>query len=407
MSTSLITQCPHCRTSFRVNQAQLSAARGAVRCGACLQVFSALQHLVGGQPPAVPAASAAPASRPAAAPSASPAARTAEPARPATPPAAAQAPSQPASAPPKDDTLWIHDDLDLDGLDLDEELARLEQEEMQLSSEFLSLESAPKPADRMLTGSEEPRDPLDEGWAEALLNEAGEHPASPVDEDEPVESFSAVDEEPAFGAADDDEPTAAALDEEDDPDGRREPSLGDPTLAQLSNEPLRLTWERPRRPWGRWLGWTALNLIAAGALFAQYASYNFAELARQDSWRPWFEQLCPSLGCRVPSKVDVSQIRSSNLLVRAHPSHPKALVVDAILYNRAPFAQPFPLLEMRFTDLNGQVLASGRFRPSQYLAGELAGQAEMPPQTPIRIALEILDPGPQAVNYSLNFLSPE
>src|SRR5690606_16468204 len=101
MSTSLITQCPHCRTSFRVNQAQLSAARGAVRCGACLQVFSALQHLVGGQPPATPAA---PVSRPAATPSASPAARTAEPARSATPPAAVQptAPGQPTPAPSKD-----------------------------------------------------------------------------------------------------------------------------------------------------------------------------------------------------------------------------------------------------------------------------------------------------------------
>ena len=36
MSASFITQCPHCLTSFRVNQAQLGAANGAVRCGACL-----------------------------------------------------------------------------------------------------------------------------------------------------------------------------------------------------------------------------------------------------------------------------------------------------------------------------------------------------------------------------------
>ncbi|PWU27451.1 hypothetical protein DK254_26155, partial [Pseudomonas sp. RW407] len=39
MSDSFITQCPHCLTSFRVNQAQLGAANGAVRCGACLKVF--------------------------------------------------------------------------------------------------------------------------------------------------------------------------------------------------------------------------------------------------------------------------------------------------------------------------------------------------------------------------------
>ncbi|WP_257014027.1 MJ0042-type zinc finger domain-containing protein, partial [Pseudomonas aeruginosa] len=42
MSESVITQCPHCSTSFRVNDAQLGAANGAVRCGTCLKVFNAL-----------------------------------------------------------------------------------------------------------------------------------------------------------------------------------------------------------------------------------------------------------------------------------------------------------------------------------------------------------------------------
>ncbi|MBS7726060.1 zinc-ribbon domain-containing protein [Pseudomonas lalucatii] len=45
MTESFVTQCPHCRTSFRVNQAQLGAAHGAVRCGACLHVFNAAQQL--------------------------------------------------------------------------------------------------------------------------------------------------------------------------------------------------------------------------------------------------------------------------------------------------------------------------------------------------------------------------
>ena len=100
-------------------------------------------------------------------------------------------------------------------------------------------------------------------------------------------------------------------------------------------------------------------------------------------------------------------IKSSNLVVRSHPQFPDALVVDAILYNRASFTQPFPLLELRFADIQGQLLASRRFKPGEYLAGELAGRSEMPPQVPIRVSLEILDPGTQAVNYSLSFHSPE
>ena len=88
-------------------------------------------------------------------------------------------------------------------------------------------------------------------------------------------------------------------------------------------------------------------------------------------------------------------------------SWPMRRVVDAILYNRAPFAQPFPLLEIRFADLNGKLLASRSFKPSEYLSGELAGQTIMPPQVPIHIALDILDPGAKAVNYSLGFHSPD
>ncbi len=453
MSNSQITQCPHCRTSFRVSLAQLSAAKGAVRCGACLHVFNARQHLLGEGAPAgtgsLPPANPAPRPLPPASSGTSSAPRPAAPApapaqvpAPATVPAPAPQPaSPPAATPARDDTLWIHDDLDLDSLDLDEELAKLEREEMQLSREFLALEKAPKPAERLL-GGDTPggREAHDEGWAEELLRaEARPAPASIAEleaaSDSPDDTGASASHsepagtsrsEPRLSARDDDDEPAieaielqaldspavgmgAAASADAQPPGRdrREPSLADDDLLQLSNEPLRLTWEQQRSPWGRRLAWTLLNLLAAGGLLAQYASYNFAELARQDRYRPWFEAVCPQLGCSLPSKVDIAQIRSNNLIVRAHPQHPQALVVDAILYNRASFAQPFPLLEIRFADLNGQLLASRRFRPAQYLAGELAGQSQMPPHTPIRIALEILDPGPQAVNYSLNFQSPE
>lgn len=188
---------------------------------------------------------------------------------------------------------------------------------------------------------------------------------------------------------------------------RHEPALRDEGLRTLSEEPLHLDWQQPKKPWGRWIAWTLVNLLALAALGGQYVWYHFGELARQDQYRPWFEQICPEIGCQLPSRVDIELIKSSNLVVRSHPEFSGALVVDAILYNRASFAQPFPLLELRFADLNGQLLASRRFKPGEYLGGELAGQTEMPPQTPIHISLDILDPGARAVNYSLSFHSPD
>ncbi|MYE86946.1 MAG: DUF3426 domain-containing protein [Gammaproteobacteria bacterium] len=36
-------ECPHCGTRFHVHQTDLAAAQGRLRCGACLEVFRALQ----------------------------------------------------------------------------------------------------------------------------------------------------------------------------------------------------------------------------------------------------------------------------------------------------------------------------------------------------------------------------
>ena len=133
MIQSFITQCPHCRTSFRVSLTQLGAAHGAVRCGACLHVFNAAQQLreQGQQLTAPPAPAAAPAPLPSSPPAP----------RPVTPVAAQAIPAAPAST----DTLWIHDDLDLDSLDLDEELAKLKHLWAQMTPPVNSATGSAKP----------------------------------------------------------------------------------------------------------------------------------------------------------------------------------------------------------------------------------------------------------------------
>jgi len=41
----MFTQCPRCDAIFQLSASQLSAASGDVRCGQCLSVFNALNHL--------------------------------------------------------------------------------------------------------------------------------------------------------------------------------------------------------------------------------------------------------------------------------------------------------------------------------------------------------------------------
>jgi predicted Zn finger-like uncharacterized protein len=417
MTDSFVTQCPHCQTSFRVSHAQLSMARGVVRCGSCLQVFNAARQLLEQAGKESPVATPLPPVQPA------------EPLDPTPPRAISQ-------------KQWSAAELDLDSLDLDEELARLEQREIQPTTEFGRHRDDSLSARRDSTGQDD-----EEPWSDSLFSASAadraqvDEPLDSLETPEPtVEPSKTSRTEPSLSLEpvdldDEQQPPqlrlndpldaplsherlSAADENEIDDDlpsieplrkrrERSEPGVRAEVLQDLTDDPLQLDWQKRRSPWGRRLLWLLLVLIAAGALAGQYIAYHFDELARQDQYRPWFQQLCPQIGCTVPSKVDIAKIKSSNLVVRSHPEFNGALVVDAIIYNRAPFSQPFPLLELRFADLNGHLIASRRFKPGEYLNGDLEGMAEMPPQTPIHIALDILDPGAKAVNYSLSFHSPE
>lgn len=444
MTDSFVTQCPHCQTSFRVTHHQLSVARGVVRCGNCLQVFNAAKQLLE-QNRAATGQPATPAAEP----------------EQAAEPVVAQvvAPAIEPVPPVKQD--WASTAEALEDFDLDQELARLERRSpgdrraatpaptLHASRDEHGIDehsdepfgtATDDPVEPLAQHTEAPvlveQEPLDLvpaaderteptlGSAELDLDDepAVSHPAQHDDLDAPVERLTSRDEllpEPGLSALDDglrsERLSARDADELDEqPDERVEPSLAlkpertrKEPLVDVVDDPLQLGWEKPAPNWGKRLLWGLLTLLAAGLLAFQYIWYHFDEMARQDQYRPWFQQLCPMVGCQVPTRVDISRIKSSNLVVRSHPDFKGALIVDAIIYNRAPFAQPFPLLELRFADLNGQLIASRRFKPSEYLSGELAGRGEMPSQTPIHIALDILDPGPKAVNYSLSFRSPE
>ncbi len=173
-------------------------------------------------------------------------------------------------------------------------------------------------------------------------------------------------------------------------------------LANLETEPLQMSFKSQG---GRWrnLGWAAAIVLSLIALFGQYINANFDRLARDPQLRPVFAQLCPTLNCQLPSIDDIKHIRSTNLMVRSHPRQANALVVDAMITNHAGFQQAFPLMELQFTDIAGNIIAGRSFKPSEYLAGEMAGATTMPSRQPIHIALEIADPGKQAVNYQLVF----
>ena len=148
--------------------------------------------------------------------------------------------------------------------------------------------------------------------------------------------------------------------------------------------------------------WPVL-LICVAALLAQVLYLQFDVWAKDPQLRPIYAWLCPRVGCKLPEMRALDKLVSKNLVVRADPNVPGALQVDALIINEAPFPQPFPVIELRFSSMGGNLITGRRFRPDEYLAGDLQGAKLMAPMTPVHIALEIDDPGQDAVNYVMVF----
>ncbi len=147
--------------------------------------------------------------------------------------------------------------------------------------------------------------------------------------------------------------------------------------------------------------WSILSLFAALCIVAQYGFFYADVLGKNPDYRPWVLRYCEFTGCTVPVIRDIDKIRSDSLLVYSKPETPGALSVDAVIINHADFSQPFPHLLLRFENLQGEAVAQRHLKPAEYLAGEMSGVSMMPPNQPVRLGLTLVDPGQQAVSYSL------
>ncbi len=450
MSESLVTQCPYCQTRFRLSQEQLSAAAGNVRCGACLKVFNAIS---------IGALESAASSDDTSQPAAGADKKSPNPPdqllihddlefddldlealgmddsliREVNPDPADLELPDPVIPDATAMEFDIEPDADLEPdlfiefdpeLDLEPEADAAPQPESDpyhdLHEDFIATpiqdfgppapvepddeEAAPEPPAQFaipLKGS--PVRPLRDN-AEQSPGRAGDGKPEYVT---PKLAWRAPEEPVQEPEPDPESIVPARLKKAPELESEPEPDLGELDIPELHDEPILLE-EDPlphRRRQKTWL-WASLSALAALALLAQYVTYNRDFLVHDQRTRPMMETLCLLAGCELPARVDISQMRSSNLTVRSHPEFPNALAIDVILYNRADFAQPFPVLRMSFTDTQGRELSSRRFRPEEYLSGELAGANLMPRQTPIHVGLSMLDPGEQAVSYTLEFQSP-
>jgi len=154
---------------------------------------------------------------------------------------------------------------------------------------------------------------------------------------------------------------------------------------------------RSMASWG--LGSLMLMLLFLGQTI--YFKHN--ELGQISQLRPWVEYFCKRASCELSLQADIGQIELLGQDIRSHPKSKKALLVSATIINNAPFTQPYPGMQLNFSDMNGEKVAMRNFLPKDYLPSKTNVEKGMESNVPIQLELEIVDPGKNAVNFEFDF----
>ena len=424
------TRCPHCQTTFRVTDDQLSAALGTVRCGPCSHIFSATEcqllpaelELYQKQETSAPVSEQLNEPVPAQPVKKS----TIESSFESTAPSLAK----PATAPfenRRPEETDVSEEAATDDINemLPDNISSIELiDDKAFSDSFksFSLSSDSDTRSHAQSPSDEPIAEDDDKWAEALLDEDNEptvESVTPPVETTPEHSLeldaSASEPSPAAEfqinntsnkSTVEDEKTEEKDDDPLSPDDEFDPfeelmqaipGVAEQELAQEQRIAEEL--EEPKKK--RTLLWCFLSLVALFALASQLAFFNFDRLAVDDRFRPAYQLACETLKCELPVQQNIDNITSSGLSIRPHAKLRNALSVDLILTNNAIFTQPFPNVRLDFSDLNQKPVASRVFKPDEYLNADFDKLDKMPIAVPIHLSFEIKHPGAEATNFSV------
>lgn len=145
-----------------------------------------------------------------------------------------------------------------------------------------------------------------------------------------------------------------------------------------------------------------LLMIATGVL--QYAYYERYNLVKHKELRPWLGLLCNYTKCDLPDPKNTQLIELSSKNIFTHPNTDNALMVSATIVNKASFEQDYPVLELKFENIRGELIAGRRFNPEEYLGIPTDQISKMEIGNPISFNIEIVDPGKEMVSYTFEFL---
>lgn len=373
----MLTRCPECNTTFRVTPEQLKARAGDVRCGACQNVFNALDTLVEEAgaiafEPVAPAAASTVAKSGGVETASSPAitaAPAAESANPASPSSLAS-PSDSLPRPP-----------------------RTEPQPVALTE----ASNASRPSAKPTTSD-----------STAAAAVASSPPATVATAATPALGTAGI----AATVIDNDVlpppplPTLAAPTGMVTPTTPSLPARSPPVAATLPAALVASGEETASAGAVVWL-WVTGCLLACIALCLQLAVALRTEIAvLYPSAKPALTELCAFIGCDLPfpRKAELVGIEASDL--HPDPAGKGKLAMVATLKNRAPFVQEYPFLELTLTDTGDQPLVRRVIAPKEYLRARTLLANGFPAGAELAVNLAVDADGVAAAGYRLYLFYP-
>ena len=152
--------------------------------------------------------------------------------------------------------------------------------------------------------------------------------------------------------------------------------------------------------------WIIGTLLLTATLLIEYTWFNRNQLSQFPELQTVINKLCQQIECKDLSMRDPSKIELITRNIYSHPNEKEALMVNVTMKNNAHFAQPYPVLQIDFSDVRGGVVSGRRFFPAEYMPMQNNTEALhlLQPDTETTVTLEIIDPGKQAMTYEFNFL---
>jgi predicted Zn finger-like uncharacterized protein len=149
--------------------------------------------------------------------------------------------------------------------------------------------------------------------------------------------------------------------------------------------------------------WSLAILALVFALAGEYIWFNRPQLLQQPGVKPIAETLCELTDCEHMQMRDPAQIEMISRNVYTHPNAKNALMISTTLVNHAAYAQPYPDVQIDFSNVRGELVASRRFAPEEYLQPDNDKPDLLQSGNPVSFGLEIKDPGKEAITYEFSF----